>query len=141
LIVQSICLSFKNELPLGLHDFTFGSGNTFKMALYTSAANLNENTLTYVTQDEVVGAGYVAGGVVLTSVTPTLLNGTVVFDFADAVWENATFTARGAMIYNQTSGQRSVLILDFGSDRTANNNTFTVTMPEASPSDAIIRIA
>src|SRR6478609_5259226 len=126
MIIQSICLSFKNELPLGLHNFANPAGNVFKMALFTDAANLNQNTTFYDPTGEVSGSGYVAGGATLSSITPVLSAGVVVFDFADVTWNPATFTARGALIYNATSSNRAVMVLDFGSDRTASGGAFTV---------------
>lgn len=141
MITQALCQSFMNELPLGLHNFTTGT-NVFKLALFTSAANLNATTTVYDGVGEVPnGGGYVTGGATLTSVTPVLDSGVVVFDFNDPSWTTASFTTRGALVYNSTSGNRAVMVLDFGSDRTVTNGTFTVRMPEPDASNAIIRIS
>ena len=141
MITQALCLSFMQELPVAVHNFTAGSGHTFKMALYTSSATLNSSTTVYSATDEISGTGYVAGGATMTSVTPVISNGKVVFDFADVTWTTSTFTARGALIYNSSASDKAVLVLDFGSDRTVSGGTFTVRMPDATSSDAIIRIA
>lgn len=141
MITQALCQSFMNELPLGLHNFTTGT-NVFKLALFTSAANLNATTTIYDGVGEVPnGSGYVTGGATLTSVTPVLDSGVVVFDFNDPTWAAASFTTRGALVYNSSVGNRAIMVLDFGSDRTVTNGTFTVRMPDPSASDAIIRIS
>lgn len=140
MITQALCYSFMNELPLGIHNFSFGA-NVFKMALFTSAANLDATTTTYNTTGEVVGTGYVAGGASLINVTPTLASGVVIFDFNDPSWTTASFTARGALVYNSSAANRAVMVLDFGTDRTVSNGTFTVRMPSPTASDAIIRIS
>jgi len=138
-ITQSLATSFKVQLLQGTQNF---SSNTFYIALYTSAASLDSTSTVYTTSGEVVGTGYTAGGQALTvSQTPTS-SGTVAYiSFANSSWNNATFTARGAMIYNQTNGNSTVCVLDFGSDKTVVNGTFTVTFPAAGPTTAIISIA
>ncbi len=141
-ITQAMCTSFKVELMQALHNFTNGSGNAFKIALYTSAATLGEGTTAYTTSGEVVGTGYTAGGVALTNVTPTYSSTTAYTDFSnDPQWTTATITARGALIYNTTSSNRAVVVLDFGSDKTSTAGTFTVVFPTANATDALIRIA
>jgi len=138
-ITQSLATSFKVQLLQGTQNF---SSNTFYIALYTSSASLDSTSTVYTTSGEVVGTGYTAGGQALTvSQTPTS-SGTVAYiSFANSSWNNATFTARGAMIYNQTNGNSTVCVLDFGSDKTVVNGTFTVTFPAAGPTTAIISIA
>jgi len=135
-INQTQCTSFKLELLQAIHDFTT---DTFKIALYTSAATLGASTTAYAATNEVVGTGYTAGGLVLTG-TSVLASGTTAYvDFADAVW-TASITARGALIYNSSKANRAVAVLDFGADKTS-TNTFTVQMPPNTASDALIRIA
>jgi len=135
-INQTQCTSFKLELLQAIHDFTT---DTFKIALYTSAATLGASTTVYAATNEVVGTGYTAGGLVLTG-TSVLASGTTAYvDFNDAVW-TAAITARGALIYNSSKANRSVAVLDFGADKTS-TSTFTVQMPPNTASDALIRIA
>ena len=142
-ITQAMCTSFKVELLTGTHDFTNSTGNTFKMALYTNAATLDATTTAYTASDEVAnGNGYTTAGETLTNVTPTSSSTTAYADFADVTWTTASFTARGALIYNDTaSGDPAVCVLDFGADYTATNGDFTVQFPTANATDAIIRIA
>jgi hypothetical protein len=113
---------------------------TLKMALYTANADLGAGTLTYTTADEVVGAGYVAGGNTLTGVTVVTSGTTAYLDFADTTWNPANFTARGALIYNTSLGNLAVAVLDFGADKTT-TTTFTVQMPANTATSALIRFA
>lgn len=137
-----LCNSFKTELLQGIHNFTNGSGDTFKMALYTSAATLNASTIVYTTDNEVVGSGYTAGGATMTSVTPTLDGTTAIVDFADVTWATATISARGALIYNSTAvGNPAVAVLDFGVNKESIGSNFVVSMPNANASEAIVRVA
>ena len=142
-ITQAMCTSFKVELLTGTHDFTSSTGNTFKIALYTSSATLDATTTAYTASNEVAnGNGYTTAGETLTNVTPTSSSTTAYTDFADVTWTTASFTARGALIYNDTaSGDPAVCVLDFGADYTATNGDFTVQFPTANATDAIIRIA
>jgi hypothetical protein len=140
-ITQALCTSFKQELLTGTHNFTTSTGDAFKMALYTSSATLSAATTAYATTNEVTGTGYSAGGNTLTNVTPTTSGTTALTDFADSTWSTATITARGALIYNSTDSNKSVLVLDFGSDKTSTAGDFTVIFPAADASNAIIRIA
>lgn len=140
--------SFKKQILEGAHDFRASGGDTFYMALYTNSATLDASTTAYTTSGETTntsGSAYVAGGQALSNVNPTTSGTTAFTDFADEVWTTASFTARGAMIYNTTPAHTytnpSVLILDFGSDKTASAGDFTVIFPTASASDAILRIA
>lgn len=144
-ITQGICTSFKVELLKGLHDFSATGGHSFKIALYTSSATLSASTTDYTATNEVSGTGYVAGGTALTNVEPTSSGTTAFTDFANASWAGASFTARGALIYNTTTGGGSattdaVYVLDFGTDKTASSETFTVVFPTADATNAIIRI-
>jgi hypothetical protein len=146
-IAQTATTSFKVELPQGIHNFGPTSPDTFKIALYTAAANLDATTAVYGTTGEVVGAGYTAGGNTLViSVTPVAANNlagmpTSYWSFANTTWSGATFTARGALIYNSTNGNRSVAVLDFGSDKTVSNTTFQIVFPTPDANSAIVRIS
>jgi hypothetical protein len=132
-IVQTQTTSFKTELYTGVHNL---STNTLKIALYSAEADLNEATTVYSTTNEVTGTGYVAGGVVLTGVTINSSGYTAYVNFNDVVF-NASVTARCALIYNVTQGNKSIAILDFGSDKTSIN--FTITMPANTATSALIR--
>ncbi|HMA78372.1 MAG TPA: hypothetical protein VKP88_04555 [Candidatus Paceibacterota bacterium] len=140
-ITQTLCTSFKQELLQGIHDFTASTGDTYKLALFTSAATLDASTATYSTSNEVSGTGYTAGGNTLTAVTPTTSGTTAFVDFNDTTFTDATITAAGALIYNSTDGDRAVAVLDFGGDKTSTNGDFTIQFPTADASNAIIRIA
>lgn len=140
-ITQAMCTSFKVELLTGTHDFTNTTGDTFKLALYTSSATLGASTTVYTTSNEVSGTGYTAGGAALTNVTPTSSGTTAFTDFADLTFSTATITARGCLIYNDTDGDRAVVVLDFGGDKTSTAGDFTIVFPTADASNAIIRIA
>jgi len=140
-ISQAMCTSFKQELLTGTHNFTNGTGDTFKIALFTSSATLGAATTAYSTSNEVSGTGYTAGGNTLTNVTPTTSGTTAFTDFADTTWSTATITARGALIYNSTDSDKAVVVLDFGSDKTSTAGDFTIQFPTADASNAIIRIA
>lgn len=137
-----MCTSFKKELLEGVHNFTTG-GNTFKLALYDNSASFTAATTAYTTTNEVSASGsYSAGGGALTKVSPTTSGTTALTDFADLSFTTATITARGALIYNDTAtGDPSVVVLDFGSDKTSTSGTFTIVFPTADSSNAIIRIA
>jgi VCBS repeat-containing protein len=140
-ITQAMCTSFKQEILVATHDFTTGTGDVFKIALYTSAATLDATTTAYSATNEVAGTGYSAGGLALTNVTPTTSGTTAYVDFDDAVWTTATITARGALIYNSSKSNKAVAVLDFGSDKTSTAGDFTVSFPTADASNAIVRIA
>lgn len=141
-ISQAMCTSFKVELLQGIHDFRT-TGDTFKIALYTSSATLGATTTVYTTSDEVSssGTGYTAGGNTLVNVNPTSSGTTAFTDFSDTTWTTATITARGALIYNSTETNKAVCVLDFGSDKTSTAGNFTIVFPTADASNAIIRIA
>lgn len=145
-ISQAMCISFKKELLEAKHNFLLSGGHTFKIALFTSSATLGASTTDYSTTNEVSGTGYTAGGNTLTRIDPTTSGTTAFTDFADTTWSSSTITARGAMIYNTTSGGSvattdAVCILDFGSDKTSTSGDFTIQFPTADASNAIIRIA
>jgi len=136
-----MCTSFKSELMQALHNFTTSTGNTFKIALYTNSASFTAATTVYTATNEVTGTGYTAGGNTLTNVTPTTSGTTAFTDFADTTWTSSTITARGALIYNSTNGNRTVCVLDFGSDKSSSSGDFTIVFPTADATNAIIRIA
>lgn len=138
-ITQGQTASFKVELLQALHNFAV-AGDTFKLALYTSAATLNADTTVYTTTEEVVGTGYVAGGNALVNIEPVLSAGVAVVDFDDSSWAGASFTARGGLIYNSTNGDRAVAVLNFGEDKTCSGQTFTVQFPEPTGAAAIVSI-
>ena len=141
-ITQAMCTSFKKELLEGKHNFLNSGGDTFKIALYTSSASLAASTTAYTTSNEVSGTNYTAKGNTLTRIDPSSSGTTALTDFADTTWSSSTITARGAMIFNEdTSGDTSVLILNFGADKSSSAGDFTITFPTADASDAIIRIA
>lgn len=136
-LVQGLCSSFKQESWLGIHDL---DTDTLKIALYTASATLNQSTTVYTATDEVVGAGYVAGGEVLVNVQVLLSGTTAYVTFDNPSWSGASFTCRGALIYNSTKADRAIAVLDFGSDKTA-SGTFTIQLPAATASSAVIRLA
>ena len=142
-ITQAMCTSFKVGILDGEFDFGTGTSQTFKIALFTSAATLSAATTAYSTSDEVSGTGYSAGGNVLTvSQVPTSSGTTAFIDFADTTWTTATITARGALIYlfNGTTNP-AVAVLDFGGDKTSTAGNFTIQFPAADATNAILRIA
>ena len=143
-ITSAVCTSFKVELLKGVHNFTATTGNTFKIALYTSDATLGASTTAFTTSNEITnssGTAYTAGGATLTSVTPTTDSTTAVCDFSDVSFSSATFTANGALIYNDTQSDKAVAVIAFGGDKTVTSGTFTIQFPAADASNAIIRIA
>jgi hypothetical protein len=135
--------SFKQEILQGVHNFTASTGNSFKLAMYTSSASFDASTTAYTVTNEVANSGsYSAGGGALTNVTPTTSGTTAFTDFDDITFTSATITARGALIYNDTAaGDPVVVVLDFGTDKTSTSGDFEIVFPTADASDAIIRIA
>ena len=144
-ITSAVCNSFKTEVLQALHNFTASSGNTFKLALFTSSATLNKSTTAYSTSNEITntsGSAYTAKGEALTSVNPALSGDTACCDFADVSWTSASFTANGCLIFNDSAtGDPAVCAIAFGSDKTVTSGTFTVQFPTADASNAILRIA
>ena len=144
-ITSAICNSFKTEVLQALHNFTASSGNSFKIALYTSSATLNKSTTAYSSSNEISntsGSAYSAKGKALTSVTPVLSTDTAVCDFADVSWTSASFTANGCLIFNDShSSDAAVCAIAFGGDKTVSSGTFTIQFPAADASNAILRIA
>jgi len=143
-ITQAVTTSFKKQLLEGAHDFR-SSGDTINIALYTSSASLDASTTAYTTSGEASGTGYSAGGQELTKVAPTSSGTTAFIDFADETFSTATITARGALIYNTTPAHTytnpSIVVLDFGGDKTSTSGDFTILFPTADASSAILRLA
>ena len=141
-ITQAVCTSFKQEILVETHDFTATTGDTFKIALYSSSATLGASTTAYSSSNEVSDSGtYTAGGGSLTNVTPTTSGTTALTDFSDVSFTSATITARGALIYNSTDSNKAACVLDFGGDKTSTSGTFTIQFPAADASNAILRLA
>lgn len=140
-IVQGQTTVFKLNLLQALENFAVGTPYTYKIALYNALANLNSDTTAYTTTNEITGTGYTAGGKALTIVPPSYSNTdmTAFVSFLPAIWNPASFTTRGALIYNSTTNA-AVCVLNFGSDKTA-TSTFTVQFPTANATDAIIRVS
>ena len=137
-----MCTSFKVELMTATHNFTNSTGNTFNIAMYDNSASFTAATTAYTASNEVTGTAYVAKGNTLVNVTPTSTSTTAFTDFGDSTWSSSTITARGAMIFNDTaSGDPSVVILDFGSDKSSSSGDFTIVFPSGDSTSAIIRIA
>ena len=146
-ILQGATTSFKVELLQAVHNFGPTSADTFKVALYTASADINASTTVYSTTNEVTGTGYTAGGNTLTiSTSPTSGNDssnipTAYISFANTSWTSASFTARAALIYNSSESNKSVAVLDFGTDKTVSNDTFQIIFPTPDANSAIVRIS
>ena len=142
-ITQAVANTFKQEVLEGKHDFQYTGGDTFKLALYTSAATLSSATTAYTSTGEVAASGeYSAGGGELVKPNPStsVSSGVAIVDFADLSFTGVTITARGALIYNTSTSNAAVAVLDFGSDKTATSGTFTIQFPAFTTSAAILRI-
>ena len=135
-ITQAMCTSFKAEILDEQHDLI---ADTIKIALFTSSASLGATTTAYSTSNEVSRSGYSAGGVTLANKVVTTTGTTAYFDADDPTWTSASFTARGALIYNSTNGDKAIAVLDFGGDFTVSSGTFKIVFPAAG-ANAIIRI-
>ena len=144
---SAVCYSFKQEVLVGTHNFTATTGDGFKIALYTNSATISAATTAYDSTatgetTNTAGTAYTAGGASLTSVTPALKStSTACCDFSDVSWSTASFTARGALIYNDDQGDKAVCVLNFGGDKTASAGTFTIQFPAFDATDAILRLA
>ena len=135
-MTQAIPTSFKAEILQGIHD----SADTYKIALYTSASTLDETATAYTTTNEVSGVGYTSGGQTLSGFSVTTSGTTAILDFTtDPSWENATITARGALIYNASKANKAVMVLDFGSDKSNSEGTFTIRLPLPDATNGLIR--
>ena len=136
-ITTAVCNSYKQEIMQGVH----ASADTYKIALYTNVATLNKTTTIYSTTNEVAGAGYTAGGATLAGLNIALSGDTAVLDFTtDPSWPTASITARGALIYNSSKGNKAVAAFDFGSDVTSTNGTFTAQLPAPDAANGLVRI-
>lgn len=137
MITAGLTNSFKEQLLLGVHDF---ETDTFLIALYTSSAILGPETTVYLTTGEVTGTGYVEGGQELQNITVNLGMGIGYVSFDNPAWAGATFTTRGALIYNSSKSNKSVAVLNFGIDQTMLGQSFTIQLPTNDPETALIRI-
>jgi hypothetical protein len=146
-VQQTTTTSFRVELLQAVHNFGPTTPNTFKIALYTAAANIGPTTTVYTTANEITGTGYTAGGNTLVISTYPMASSnasqvpTAFISFANTSWTSSSFTCRGALIYNATQGNKSVAVLDFGSDKTVNNTTFQIVFPASDANSAIVRIS
>ena len=136
-ILQGLCSSFKQESWLGIHDL---DTDTLKLALYTASADLSQATTVYTLTGEVSGAGYTAGGEILTGVQVLLSGTTAYVTFDNPTWTGASFVCRGGLIYNTSKADRAIAVLDFGSDKTASGN-FPIQLPAATATTALLRFA
>lgn len=137
MITQTQTTSFKEELYEGIHNLLT---DTIKIALYTAYADLGASTTIYTTVNEITGTGYVAGGNTLTGATVQSSGNTAYVSFSNTSWSNASFTCRGALIYNASKANRSIAVLDFGNDKIVSQQTFTVEFPANAVNSAIIRM-
>lgn len=140
-IVQTMCTSFKAEVAQALHNFTAGTGDVFKLALYVATANLGADTTVYTSTGEASGTNYTAGGIALTNITPLAANGTGYWSFDDATFSNVTLTCAGALIYNSTNGDRAVCVLNFGQTITKTASNLVITFPPMGATDSVLRIS
>jgi len=152
-ITSAICNSFKQEILVGTHNFTASSGNSFKIALFTSSATLSKSTTAYTAPSDgsasptnthevsSTSTGYTTGGNALTSTTPVLSGDTACCKFADTSISSASFTARGCLIYNSSQSNKAVCAVNFGADKTVTSGTFTIQFPAQTAGNAIVQIA
>jgi len=140
-IVQTICTSFKAEVAQGLHNFTTGTGNVFKLALYVATANIGADTTTYTSSGEASGTNYTAGGIALTNITPLSSGTTGYWSFENATFTNVTLTCAGALIYNSTNQNRAVCVLNFGQTITKTASNLIITFPPMGATDSVLRIS
>lgn len=136
MIVEGLANAYKLAIVRGVHQ----PGDDYRLALYASVANLDKDTAAYTPTGEVAGAGYVAGGASLAGFAAALDGDVAVLDFANPSWPNSTITARGGLIYNATRGNAAVAILDFGHDVTSTSGPFTVSLPDPTAANAIVRV-
>jgi hypothetical protein len=141
-IYQTMCTSFKAEVARALHDFTAGTGNVFKIALYVATANLGADTTEYtvLTPGQASGTNYTAGGIALTNITPTTSGTTGYWSFDNATFTNVTLSCAGALIYNSTNQNRAVCVLSFGNTIVKSASDLIITFPAPGATDAVLRI-
>jgi hypothetical protein len=137
-ITQTWTTSFKRQVLLGEHDL---DTDVLKIALYTSAANIGADTTVYTVSGETSGAGYTAGGIVLTNVTVNSGDGIAYVSFDNPTWAGASFTTRGALIYNSSKANKALFVLDFGINQTAVNANFVIDLPANNPTFALIKLS
>jgi len=137
-ITQTWATSFKRQVLLGEHDLV---NDTLKIALYTSLANLGPDTMEYSVNNEVSGAGYIAGGLILSNVTVSQGEGIAYVDFDNPTWPASSFTSRGALIYNSSKANKAMFVLDFGLNQTTVNENFVLDLPANNPTFALIKLA
>ena len=140
-IIQTLTTSFKVEVAQALHNFTTGTGNVFKLALYTANADLGASTTAYTASGEASGTNYTPGGITLTNITPSFQGTTSYWSFQDVTFTNVTLTTNGALIYNSTNGNRSVAVLNFGVNITKTAQNLVITFPVNDATNAVLRIA
>ena len=140
-IIQTLTTSFKVELAQGLHNFTTGTGNVFKLALYLPSADLGADTTVYTTSGESSGTNYTAGGIALTNITPTTSGTTGYWSFQNVTFSNVSLTCAGALIYNSTNSNRAVCVLNFGTTLVKASQDLVITFPTAGSTDAVLRIS
>ena len=133
--------SFKQELFLATHNFNTTSGNTFKLALYTTVSGFSTGTTNYITTNEASGTGYSAGGTTLVNSTVTVAQNISFVSFSNATFSTATLTASCCLIYNSTQSNKAVVVLDFGGSKTSTNGDFTIQFPTANSTSAVLRIS
>jgi len=133
--------SFKKELFEAIHDFTASTGDTFRLALYTTVSGFSTGTTNYITTNETSGTGYTASGTTLTNISPTVAQNIAFVDFADATFSTATISASAALIYNTSNSSKAIVVLDFGGTKTSTNGDFTIQFPAANSTSAILRIS
>jgi len=140
-VTQALCTSFKQELLKAVHNFSASGGHAFKLALYTSAATLDETTTVYAATNEVASAGYSAGGFALTNVEPSTSGTTAMTSFSpNATWTGVTFTTSQALLYNSSASNKAVAVLDFGGNQTVTAGDFVVLFPPVTASTALLRL-
>ena len=139
-IIQTLTTSFKVEVAQALHNFTTGTGDVFKLALYTANADLGASTTAYTAAGEASGTNYSAGGIALTNITPSFQGTTSYWSFETATFTNVTLTCNGALIYNSTNGNRSVAVLNFGVNITKTAQNLVITFPANDATNAVLRI-
>ena len=137
-ITQAICSTFKQEVLQGVHNFTASTGNTFKLALYTSSATLSSATTAYSATNETTGTGYTAGGGTLVNLGVSLSGTTAYLSFNNYTWTSATISAAGALLYNSSASNKAVAVFSFGGTYSSTNGNFTVSFPANASSTAVI---
>jgi hypothetical protein len=138
MITQAVCLSYKKEILNGIHVLA----DTYKIALYTSAATLGASTTAYSATNEVAsGGGYTTGGATLTTPAITDDGGKAILSFDTPIlWDPSTITARGALIYNSSKSNKAVMVIDFGADKTSTDGPFEVNLPAAAAATGLLRL-